>query len=100
MEEPTIWCDTGSDALSNPVNLKLLKNISELEDRVKYILITCTSNDCTQGDVTNMREKRNDGHGLLHRCGPEKVKDLLTDAHIMFVILAKIFLNKTDSPIV
>lgn len=44
-----------------------------------------------------MGEKRND------RCGmnaQEKVKYLLTDAHITFVILARIFLNEPDFPIV
>lgn len=26
LREPTIWCVTGCDAMSNPVNLKFLKN--------------------------------------------------------------------------
>ena len=44
-----------------------------------------------------MGEKRN-GRCRVH--AQERVKRLLTDAHIMFVILARIFLNKQDSPIV
>lgn len=47
-----------------------------------------------------MREKRNDRCGLLPVHGQERAKDSLTDAHIMFVILAQIFLNEPDSPIV
>lgn len=45
-------------------------------------------------------EKGNDRCSLLHMDDQEKVKDLLTDAHIMFVILARIFLNEPDSSIV
>jgi hypothetical protein len=44
-----------------------------------------------------MKEKGNDTCGLLHMHGQETVKDLLTNVHIMCVILARIFLNKPDS---
>lgn len=47
-----------------------------------------------------MKDQRNDRCGLLHMDDQEKVKDLLTDAHIIFVILARIFLNEPDSFIV
>lgn len=45
-------------------------------------------------------KKRNDRHGLSHMHGQERVQDLLTDANIMFVILARIFHNEPDSPII
>ena len=66
---------------------------------MENILIAWES-DAIQGDITNMKEKRNDRCGLLHMDDQEKVKDSLTDAHIMFVILARIFLNEPDSSIV
>lgn len=45
-------------------------------------------------------ERRNDRCDLLHMHDQERAKDLLTDAHIMFVILAQIFLNEPDSLVV
>lgn len=66
---------------------------------MKNLLITW-ANDAIEGDVTNMKEKRNDRCGLLHVHSQERVKNLLTDAHITFGILARIFLNEPDSPLI